>query len=117
MPRDGRVDRALHLHRFHHQQPVALLDLLVQLHGDRGDDARDRRADLAGIAGIGLDARGAAFDFEAAVADGDFARLAVQFEEDRARAVGMRLADGEEFDDQRLAGLEFDGDLLARSMP
>ena len=31
----------------------------------------------------------------------------------RARAVGVRVADGEELDDQRLAFLDFDADFLA----
>ena len=60
--------------------------------GDAADQACGGRADVAGIAdGIGLGM--AAFDdAEGAVADVDFARLAVQFEEQGAGAVGMGVA-------------------------
>ena len=40
--------------------------------------------------------------------DQHLARLAVQLEEHRPRAVGVRLADGQELDDQRLARLDVD---------
>ena len=46
--------------------------------------------------------------------DLDLAGLAVQLEEDRPLAVGVRLADGQELDDQRLARLDLDEVLLAR---
>ena len=51
---------------------------------------------------------------ERPIAHVDAARLAVELEEDRAAAVGMRIADGQELDDQRLARLDLDGDFLAR---
>src|SRR5665811_1995644 len=51
MARDWTISR--HLHSFHHQQPVALLQLLIQFHGDGGDDAGDGGADLSRLAGVG----------------------------------------------------------------
>ena len=48
------------------------------------------------------------------IAHANFARLAVQFEEERARAIGMRLADGKKSHDQRFSGLDLDGDFLFR---
>ena len=42
------------------------------------------------------------------------ARLAVELEEHGAAAVGVRIADGQELDDQRLAPFDVDGDFLAR---
>ena len=85
---------------------------LIQLDGDGGHDAGDRRADLAGVRGVGLDSR-LLLHVELLIADVDFAGLAVQFEEDGASAVGVRFADGEELDHQRLAGFELDGDIVA----
>ena len=44
-----RVDRALHLHRFEHEQLLAALDLLPGLDGHRGDETRRGRADVPGL--------------------------------------------------------------------
>ena len=46
--------------------------------------------------------------------DADLARLSVQLEEHRARAVLAHLAGRQVPDDERLAALDLDGDLLAR---
>ena len=51
--------------------------------------------------------------FQRAIDHAHVPRLAVEFEEHGPRAVGVRLADGEELDDQRLAFLDFDRDFLA----
>jgi hypothetical protein len=67
------------------------------------DGAGNRRADLARFVGVGL-RDGRAFGLDLCVADGDFARLAVQLEEHGAVAVRVRFADGEEFDDEVLPG-------------
>ena len=90
--------------------------------GSPGDDRHaddqtgQRRADLVGVGWIGLgglaDGRG-----QRAVEDLDLARLAVELEEDRALAVGVRLAHGQQLDDQGLARLDLDLDLLARLGP
>ena len=70
-------------------------------------------ADLVRVGRVGLgglaDGRG-----ERAVDDLDLAGLAVQLEEDGPLAVGVRLADGQELDDQRLARLDLDEVLGAR---
>ena len=42
-----RVDGALHFHGFHHQQPIALGYLLVQLDVNRRRHTGYRRADLS----------------------------------------------------------------------
>ena len=74
-----------------------------------------RRADLARLWRDRPSSAPSAVRLQALVAHVHFARLAVQFEEHRARAVRMRLADRQEFDHQRLAGLQFDRDLVAAS--
>ena len=56
---------------------------------------------------VGFEAR-RRFGFAAAVADGDFAGLSVEFEEDGAGAVRVRISYGEEADDDGLAGFELD---------
>ena len=62
--------------------------------------------DLAGIGRVGL-RMGALDDAQRVVAHVDFARLAVQFKEERARAVGMRVAGGQKFDDERFSRIRF----------
>ena len=52
-----------------------------------------------------------------AVDDLHFAWLAVELEKDRPHAVGVRFAHGEQLDDQRLARLDLDQVLGARSGP
>ena len=86
-------------------------DLLAGVDGERRDDARHRRGDVVGVALLGL------------AADRDLpgqpvrhlgdARLAVQLEEDADEAVLVGLADRLVADDQRLALLDLDQDLLA----
>ena len=73
-----------------------------------------RAPTCCGIGRVGLDGLGRRC-FQRAIDDGHVARLAVQLEEDGPRAVGVRLADRQELDDQRLARLDVDRDLLARS--
>ena len=51
---DRGVDRGLHLHRFHHQELVALGHLLADADGDADDEARDRSADVLHVAEVGL---------------------------------------------------------------
>ena len=67
---------------------------------------------MAWLARIRLGA-GGGFDFERLVADGDLAGLAVEFAVDDAGAIGMGVAHGEEFDDERFAGFDVDGDFFA----
>jgi hypothetical protein len=69
------------------------LDFLVEFDGYGGDGAGDGGSDLAGFVGVGFGV-GLHFGFEFAIADGDFAGLAVQLEEDRPRAVLVGFADG-----------------------
>ena len=85
---------------------VALAD------GDADDQAGQRRGDLVRVGRVGLGglAHGRG---QRAVGDDDLAGLAVELEEDGAVAVGVRLADGQQLDDQRLARLDLDRDLGA----
>ena len=89
---------------------------LVEPYGNRGHYAGNGCADLAGQCRVGF-RLGRFLHLQAAIAHGDFAGLAVQFEEDRAGAVGVRFADGLELHDQRLAGFQFDGDIRAALHP
>ena len=95
-----------------HQQAVALLELLIEFHGDSRDHAGNRRADLSGLIGVGL-GFGLLGHLQLTVADRDLAGLPVELEEDGACAVGMRLADGEELNHQRLAGFQLDRHIRA----
>src|SRR4029077_10507184 len=49
-----------------------------------------------------------------AIANIDLTGLPVQFKKERARAVRMRLADGQKLDDERFAGFDFYGDFFSR---
>ena len=111
-PSDGRVDRALHLHGFDDEQPFAFLDCLIGLDRDGRDHAGQRGADMAWVIRVCLQSFGGA-GFERAVAHRDFARLAVQLEEHQAPAVQVRIADGQELDDQRLALFDVHADFIA----
>ena len=113
LPGDFAVDGGFHLHGFEREQLLALGDLVAGFDGHGDDHARHRRADLLGVGGVGLGGLDAV-GLQRLVDDGHIARLAVELEEDGARAVGMRLADRQELDDQRLARLDLDRDFLAR---
>src|SRR5580704_8638274 len=92
------VDVGLHFHGFESEKLCAAFYGLIGLDGDAGDYAGGGSADLAGIGGIGFWMR-ALDDAEGAIADVDFARLAIQLEKEGAGAVGMRIAAGQELDD------------------
>src|SRR6516162_4539141 len=89
---------------------------MVNLDSDAADESRGGSAHLAGIFGINLGMR-ALDDAQRAVANGDLSGLAVQFEKECPRAIGMRFADGKKLEDHRFAGLDFDRDLLTRLQP
>ena len=80
---------------------------------DRADGAGHGRAHVLRIAGLDL-ARRRPLCHLAAIRHAQRARLAVELEEHRARAVLVRIAGGDVAHDQRLAALEIDVDLLAR---
>ena len=79
-------------------------------------DARHRRGDVGVVAVLGLAAGGELGD-GGAVGDADDARLAVELEEDADLALLVGLADRLQAQDQRLAALELDRDLVAAAMP
>src|SRR5207245_8318619 len=68
--------------------------------------------DLERVGGVGL-GMGFLRAAECLVEDEDFARLAVQLEEDKPLAGGVRVADGQELDNQRLALLDVYADFFA----
>jgi 2Fe-2S ferredoxin len=108
--------RGLHFHRLQRQQHIALGDLLTGVHRDRGDGAGHGGAHMGRIARLDLAPR-RPLRHLAAIRDPNRARLAVEFEEHRARAVLVRIAGGHVAHDQRLAALQIDVDLLPESMP
>src|SRR5437879_9433472 len=57
---------------------------------------------------------GTLHDSQRPIADIDLPGLPVQFKEERARAIGVWLADGQKLDDERFAGFNFYGDFLPR---
>src|SRR5262249_410760 len=77
-----------------------------------GDNAGSGSTDLTSLSRIRFRMRSLR-DAQRPVADVYFARLAVQLEVECTRTVGMWLARGEIFDDQRFARLNFDGDFIA----
>src|SRR5258708_33378154 len=107
-----RINVRLHLHGFQCQKFSTPLDGMVNLHRDSADEAGGWSAHLTGIFGVGL-GMAALNDAQRAVAHGDFPRLAVEFEEKRARAISVRFADGKKFHDHRLARLNLDRNLFA----
>ena len=105
------VDGGFHFHSFDAEELGAFGDGLAEGDVDGGDFAGHGGADVGGVLRVGLgtfDLGDAAF----AVGDFDFARLAVEFKEDGDEAVGVGVADGEEFDEEGFARLDFDGDFL-----
>ena len=67
---------------------------------------------MIGIIGIGLRML-VQLSFQRAIRHVHFARLAVQFKEDRPQAVFAGFAGGEVLDDQPLARLDLDGNFFA----
>jgi len=72
---------------------------MIRLHRDSADHTRGRRGHLSRIGGIGL-RMSTLNDSERAIAHIDFTGLPVQFKEERARAIGVWLADGQKLDDE-----------------
>ncbi len=107
------VQRRFHLHRLDGEQHVAGLDRLPGGDRERRDDARHRRADMRLVAGLGLAARLARADAPCA-RSGTLTRrgwpLSSKNTRDHALVVG--LADRQAADDQRLALLDVDEDLV-----
>ena len=102
LPADRRIDCALHLHGFDHQQSGRLCsrsDSVLPRH--RVTNPGNGRADLACFCGIGFRALRRCCTSRLLSRTVDFPRLAVQLEEDGPVAIGMRFADGQEFDDER----------------
>ena len=89
------------------------LTALAGLDRERRDDARHRRRDVVRVALLRLAAGLGAGGAVGAVGHLGHARLAVHLEEDAAEALLVGVADGLRADDQRLALLELDQDLLA----
>ena len=108
---DRRVDRRLHLHRFEHDQFLSCADAFPFADGDVDHHPRHRSADLGRVVRVSLD-DGFPFRFERLVDDVDFAGLAVEFEEDGPRAVGVRATGREVLDDQPFARFDIDGDFV-----
>ncbi len=108
----GSVHRRLHFHCFEHQEPVAFFHLRAHIDRDARYRAGNWRPHLTRLCRIGLRARrhGSA---QCMIPNIDFARLAVQLEKDRPRAIRVRIAYREKFYDERFSGLDFDGNLHA----
>jgi len=82
------------------------------LHSDAGNYPGCGCGNLPGVGGISFGVR--ALDHaQGAVADLDLSGLPVELEEQGARPVGMRIADGQELDDEPLSLLDLDSDFLA----
>ncbi|MPL71091.1 hypothetical protein SDC9_16859 [bioreactor metagenome] len=107
------VDAGFHLHRLDRQQQVALRHLLPDRDGDRGDRSGHRRADMGGVAGLGLRPR-LHRRFHRPVRHAHRARLAVQLEEHLHLAGLVGLAHRLIADLERLARVDLGRDLLAR---
>mmetsp|Transcript_10221 Transcript_10221/g.30179 ORF Transcript_10221/g.30179 Transcript_10221/m.30179 type:complete len:842 (-) Transcript_10221:1449-3974(-) len=111
--RDGRGDGGLHLHGRHDGDALPLLDGVALGHLDADDHAGQARADRPGVDGVSLLARLARGEDHAVVAHGHHARLAVDLEQHRADAVGLRLGDAEHLDLALLARVVEEEDGLA----
>src|SRR5215510_10754575 len=109
---DRSIDSALHLHGFHDEQAVALLHLLVERDSHSRDYPGYWRADLTRLVRVCLRFR-LLRDLQGTIANRDFAGLTIEFEEDRAGSIGMRFTDCQKLDGERLAGLDFHGDVSA----
>src|ERR1051325_6247973 len=96
-----RVDGGFHFHRFDAQEALARFDRLPLLDRNRRYLPRHGRRDVAGIIRVGL---GVFVEraFDRFVFHANFARLAVELEKDRARAIFVDFAGGQITDDQRL---------------
>mmetsp|Transcript_1811 Transcript_1811/g.5520 ORF Transcript_1811/g.5520 Transcript_1811/m.5520 type:complete len:290 (-) Transcript_1811:955-1824(-) len=106
-------DDGLHLHGGEDDEGLAGLDRVARLDAGVDDDAGHGGADLGGVVGVCL---GALDDdvVGVCVVDFDGAREAVELEEYLARAGGgVEGADAEELDEEVLAALDGDVDLLA----
>src|SRR5450432_177768 len=86
---------------------------MVNQHRDAADKSSCGGTDLARIFRIYF-GMAALHHAERAVAYANFAWLAIQFEKQRSRPVGMRFAYRKELDDHGLAGLNLDGDFFTR---
>src|SRR5258706_9970225 len=96
-----RINVRLHLHGFQCQKFNTPLDGMVNLHRDSADEAGGWSAPFTGVFGVGL-WMAALNDTQRAIAHSDFARLAVEFEEKRARCIRVRLAHGKKIHDHPL---------------
>ncbi len=107
------TDGGLHLHGFHAQELLTSLDRVSCLNRHSDHHARHPGSNLIGVVRVCL---GAGFGcwLQGSVNHRDISRLAVEFEEDGPATVRVRIADGQERDDQRLARLDVDGNLFAR---
>ena len=103
------VRRAYHLHRREDGDLVALLDDVALLDLDVDHDARHGRADLARVDGL-LAARDVQLDRR--VGDGHEPPLAVELEDAPAVAVRVGLRERDDLDQDVLARLEVEGNLL-----
>ena len=89
--RNWRCDRGLHLHRLNGCDLLAGGDLVAHLHL-QGDDARERRGDLAGLREI-RPLRLSRLNVDAPITYENRAELSVEGRHYRAHALGVRLAD------------------------
>ena len=109
---DRRVNRGLHFHSFDNEQPIAFGNTFAGLNDDARHGARNGRAHVTRVGRI----RFGAFDalgLQRLILNTYFPRLTVKLEENRPLSLGVRLAHGEKFNDERLAGLKLDEDFFA----
>ena len=107
------ADQGLHLHRLDRDDDVALVHPLALAAEHLDHHPRHRRADVAGVAFVGLGQR-LAGGGRAPVGDAHRAGLPVELEEEGAGALAVGLALREVADDEGAAALDVDRDLLAR---
>ncbi len=110
------MDTGFHFHRLDGQKQVAGFDLLTHRRPDRGNNPRHRRSDVIDVADLGLGTL-CSRRFDHPVGHAHHARLAIQFKKDFNVAVFIGLAQGLQTNFQRLARVDFRGDLFARLHP
>lgn len=106
-------DGGEHFHGLDDDKFVAGFDLGAGGDGDFGDHAGEGGADLGGVGGVAFSAGGGGGGGEGFVHDDGFAGHAVEFVEEGALAVRVRLTDGDELDDEDFPGVDLDLDFLA----
>ena len=108
---DGRGTH--HLHGAEHRDRIPLLDFAALVNAHLDHDAGHGRADLAGVGEVGLETL-LVLDGGLLVVDRHLSHLAVHLVEDFTLARLLReRADGQQLQDQHLAPLELDRELLA----